>query len=98
VCGGANNPFADDSCADALHARGILYVPDFLANAGALIRGASDRLGQSDLAEERMEALGETAREILDRARTERRSAHHVAVEEADRRIGELRGGDRRGG
>jgi leucine dehydrogenase len=37
VCGAANNILADDSAAEALHARGILYAPDFVANAGGLI-------------------------------------------------------------
>jgi len=40
VVGAANNQLSDDSAADELHRRGIVYVPDFLANAGALIRGA----------------------------------------------------------
>jgi leucine dehydrogenase len=37
VCGAANNVLADDSAAAALEARGILYAPDFVANAGGLI-------------------------------------------------------------
>lgn len=37
VCGAANNVLVDDGAADLLHARGVLYAPDFLANAGGLI-------------------------------------------------------------
>ncbi|MFN0315237.1 MAG: Leu/Phe/Val dehydrogenase [Burkholderiales bacterium] len=37
VCGGANNQLADSSHARQLHARGILYVPDYLASAGGVI-------------------------------------------------------------
>lgn len=37
VCGGANNPLQHETLADALHARGVLYVPDFLASAGGVI-------------------------------------------------------------
>ena len=33
----ANNQLADDALADALAERGILYAPDFIANAGGLI-------------------------------------------------------------
>lgn len=40
IAGAANNQLSDDSMAEALHRRGIVYVPDFLANGGALIRGA----------------------------------------------------------
>jgi leucine dehydrogenase len=37
VCGSANNILAADSLAAELAARGILYAPDFIANAGGLI-------------------------------------------------------------
>jgi len=40
IAGGANNPLVDDSVATLLHADGILYVPDFLANAGGVIQNA----------------------------------------------------------
>lgn len=40
VCGCANNMLATLEDGDALSARGILYAPDYLANAGGLIRGA----------------------------------------------------------
>ncbi len=37
VCGAANNPLTDSAVAAVLQERGVLYVPDFLANAGGLI-------------------------------------------------------------
>jgi leucine dehydrogenase len=37
VCGGANNQLADDSSGNQLAERGILYAPDFVANAGGVI-------------------------------------------------------------
>jgi leucine dehydrogenase len=37
VCGCANNQLADDSLAEELAARDILYAPDFVVNAGGLI-------------------------------------------------------------
>jgi leucine dehydrogenase len=40
VCGCANNMLATLEDGDAIGARGILYAPDYLANAGGLIRGA----------------------------------------------------------
>lgn len=40
VCGCANNALATLEDGDALAARGILYAPDYLVNAGGLIRGA----------------------------------------------------------
>jgi len=37
VCGAANNPLESLAVAQRLEARGVLYVPDFVANAGGLI-------------------------------------------------------------
>jgi leucine dehydrogenase len=37
VCGAANNVLADDRLAAELTRRGIVYAPDFIANAGGLI-------------------------------------------------------------
>ena len=39
VCGSANNVLATPEDGEALAARGIFYAPDYLANAGGLIRG-----------------------------------------------------------
>lgn len=37
VCGAANNQLTDECLADELAARGVLYAPDFIANAGGLM-------------------------------------------------------------
>jgi leucine dehydrogenase len=37
VCGAANNQLAHDGLAQDLQARGILYTPDFVANAGGIV-------------------------------------------------------------
>jgi leucine dehydrogenase len=37
VCGSANNQLADESLAERLAEHGILFAPDFIANAGGLI-------------------------------------------------------------
>lgn len=37
VCGAANNQLASGGVGDALYRRGIIYVPDYVANAGWLI-------------------------------------------------------------
>ncbi len=46
VCGCANNQLASPEIADALARQGILYAPDYLVNAGGLIRGAEFYLQQ----------------------------------------------------
>jgi leucine dehydrogenase len=45
VCGGANNQLAEARHAAALAARGILFVPDYIANAGGVIDFHQERTG-----------------------------------------------------
>lgn len=88
ICGAANNPFASD---DDARRCPVDYVPDFISNSGATIQGASTVIGETARIEERLAAVGPLAREIVARARSEKRSAHEIAVEMADRRIAEMR-------
>lgn len=49
VCGAANNQLADPlRDAKALHERGILYVPDFLANRMGIVNAANEQYGMFD--------------------------------------------------
>ena len=48
VCGCANNQLADDSVADELDDRGILYAPDYVVNAGGLIHVYREIQGYSE--------------------------------------------------
>ncbi|UCG52348.1 MAG: Glu/Leu/Phe/Val dehydrogenase [Candidatus Latescibacterota bacterium] len=46
VCGAANNQLEDPTRdADALHERGVLYVPDFLANRMGIVNCANEQYG-----------------------------------------------------
>ena len=47
VCGGANNQLATVEVDDALAARGVLYAPDFVANAGGILNIAEEFVGYS---------------------------------------------------
>jgi glutamate dehydrogenase/leucine dehydrogenase len=51
VCGAANNPLASAEVAAKLASRGVLYVPDFLANCGGLINCSVEltRAGDADV-------------------------------------------------
>lgn len=70
VCGPANNPLADRAGAERLAARGILYTPDFVANAGGVIwlDGVDTHLGDRSEILQRVAAIGETVRRIFDEA------------------------------
>jgi leucine dehydrogenase len=71
VCGSANNQLSDDAVADLLAARGILYAPDFIVNAGGLINVALELTGYDPaLASRRIAAIESTLGAVLERARS----------------------------
>jgi valine dehydrogenase (NAD+) len=87
VAGAANNPLAGRAIADTLMRRGILYVPDFLANCGGLIhvsrewygeRGPGEReliaraMERLELAVETADSEGVTPIEVAERQALER--------------------------
>ena len=82
VCGAANNPLASPAVAPALAARGVLYVPDFLANCGGLISVAAEwtRAGDADV-----EAHISTAMDRLDAALGEARHSGEPPATVAER-------------
>ncbi len=51
VAGGANNQLATPEDGARLHARGVLYAPDYVINAGGIINVGLEYLGQGDRAE-----------------------------------------------
>ncbi len=92
VAGAANNVLAKSRHGDQLHERGILYVPDFVINSGAVIRGATFHLrGEPAGKDEIGRRIGSVAAEVLRRAAAEARPPARVAAEEAERRIAERR-------
>lgn len=70
VCGAANNQLADERLAHRLRRRGVLYAPDFVVNAGALIGGTGELEGwSSEEIERRVRAIGDTLQRVLETAR-----------------------------
>jgi leucine dehydrogenase len=70
VAGAANNQLATPADGDALHARGILYLPDYLVNAGGIVSVAREYRGEGEekavMAE--VSRIRERVLELLDRA------------------------------
>ena len=90
VAGAANNQLASDDLAAALHARDVLWVPDFVANAGGIINIAVE-LEPEGYAEararERVAAVGTTLRTILALADEQGTTPLAAAQELARRRL-----------
>jgi glutamate dehydrogenase/leucine dehydrogenase len=58
VAGSANNQLADESLGERLRERGILYAPDFIANAGGLLQVADELNGyRPERVRHRVEAI-----------------------------------------
>jgi len=80
VAGAANNQLAQPRHGDDLHARGILYAPDYAINAGGLVNVAQEVVGY-DEAKARAKTLliHDTIAEIIDRAEKLKAPTHKVA-------------------
>jgi len=94
VCGGANNQLAEPRHARALHERGILFVPDYVANAGGAIGATAHFLGRSkDEVQERLDAIAETVARVIDLAERDGVPAEEAAQALARAAIEEKRAG-----
>lgn len=92
VVGAANNQLATTDCGDLLASRDILYVPDYLANAGGVINIAEERGGYDvERARRRVVAIEEHSAEVLHTAVTEGLTPVAAAEAIADRRLAERR-------
>ena len=91
VVGSANNQLANESDADLLEQREILYAPDFVVNAGGLINVYDELLGYSRLrATQRVDALFDATLGLLEKARNAGVNPHFAAVQSAEKRIQEI--------
>src|SRR5919112_1627781 len=94
VAGAANNPLSDRSVARTLMARGVLYVPDFLANCGGLIHVSREWYGDRGPSEEQLIAGAmERLDDALETAEAEGTTPIEVAERQALERVEAARGG-----
>lgn len=88
VCGSANNQLLEPEDGDRLAAAGILYVPDYIANAGGIINIAEEVGGyDAERAVERLAAIRATTVAVLRLADAEGTTPVHAADRLAERRL-----------
>ncbi len=88
VAGAANNQLASDEIADLLAARGILWAPDFVANAGGLINIAEEAGGYDPAAaRRRVRGIAGTLRQIFDDSESIGATPLTAALELARKRL-----------
>ena len=92
VCGAANNQLSHDGLGEDLAAHGILYAPDFIANAGGLVNIAVE-IGPGgydpERARQRASDIEQTMGEVLDRAERDEVTPLEAAYDLARARLSE---------
>lgn len=97
IAGSANNQLATDEDDDRIAERGILYVPDYVANAGGVINIAEEAATGSphgydrERAWKRIEGIGATVTEILSLADESSITPAEAADRYAEERIARAR-------
>lgn len=96
VAGSANNQLLEDEDAERLHRRGILYVPDYVINAGGALAFSlmHEGLRDEETLFERVEGIADAVRAILREARGSDTSPLVAARQRVDRLLAERREAD----
>jgi leucine dehydrogenase len=90
IAGAANNQLAAERIAEQLASRSILWAPDFVTNSGGLINIAEELDGYDPAtARRRVQRIGDTVREIFDRAAADGETPLAAAMALAELRIAE---------
>jgi leucine dehydrogenase len=94
ICGGANNQLAEARHAAALARREILFVPDYIANAGGVIDFHQERIGNDapDAVLAAVARIHDIVRDVLARARRSGENPLQVADRIVLERIAAARG------
>jgi leucine dehydrogenase len=88
LCGAANNVLADDALAERLDRRGIVYAPDFIANAGGLIHVYADLHGyDAARVDDLVDSIGDTVARVLSEAEEAKVTPLDAAHKLARRRL-----------
>lgn len=87
IAGSANNQLATPAAGDALRKAGVTFVPDYVANAGALIKGVTEHTGSKEVSFGVVDRIFETTLEVLELAKKRRKPPAQVAEELALERL-----------
>jgi len=90
IAGAANNQLATDHVAAALAARGIVWAPDFVCNAGGIVNIAVELEPSgydAAVARRRVRAIGDTLAEVFATAEAERITPLDAAIALGEQRL-----------
>ena len=90
IAGGANNQLLDNRHGDELERRGIVYAPDYAANAGGIINGCRELLGwEESETTAKVDEIYDTVLAILRTSASEGIPTYKAADRLAERRMNE---------
>jgi leucine dehydrogenase len=88
VAGGANNQLLEERHGDALQARGILYAPDYVANAGGVINVYGEVAGwDAQRALDKADDIYDTVLKVFDIAEAKKIPTYEAADRLAEQRL-----------
>lgn len=90
ICGATNNQLLEEEDDERLFAKGILYAPDFVANAGGLINVVTEleeKGYDKQTALNKVSTIYDQLLEIFDLSDKQKKPTHRVACDLADRYI-----------
>jgi leucine dehydrogenase len=90
VCGAANRQLARPECGDLLARRGIVYAPDVLVNAGAVIVGCGPALAGFDRPRD-LSGIGHRLRAVLVESMSTGVAPHRIVQARAQQLLSEAR-------
>ncbi|MDQ0417324.1 leucine dehydrogenase [Croceifilum oryzae] len=92
VAGSANNQLREDRHGDMLDARGMVYAPDYVINAGGLINVADELLGYNpERAMKKVEGIYDNILRVFEIAKRDGIPSYQAADRMAEERIASLR-------
>lgn len=92
ICGAANNQLTSSPIGEKLYKNDIVYVPDYVANAGGLINIVSEMSDGGyniEIVKEKVDTIGDTVSRILELARDNKKSTSYIADDLAKKIINE---------
>lgn len=91
IAGPANNQLATEEMGYEVLGKGMVYAPDYVINGGGLINIYYEEARQAPYSKEKSQAhvtrIGNTIRDILERAQAEKLPSHVVADKMAEERV-----------
>lgn len=93
VCGAANNQLLNPDCEEHLQSAGILWIPDYVANAGGLIQVSSEVTDlEPEEVTDRIAMIGSAVTGMLEAAGDGSRTPAEAARELVERRLADAKG------